>query len=63
MPLERFLVPHGMPPVVVSGAPHGPGEPFDADPETVARLVRSGGVEPAPVTPPKAARARQEAEA
>ncbi len=59
MPSERFSVPHGMPPVVVSGAPHGPGEPFTADRKTVAPLVRSGGLIPTP----KAAAKPQEVDA
>jgi hypothetical protein len=49
VPLERFVVPHGAPPVVVSGAPHGPGDdPFRADPKAVAAHVAAGGVVPAP---------------
>lgn len=71
MATSLFRVPPGALPVVVKGAPHGPDDPpFAADPDVVGPLVRAGWVIPEP-TPlpatkpdsPKAAKARQEAEA
>lgn len=67
MPLERFTVPFGAPPVVVSAVPYGPGDHVHADPSDVEHLVSSGGLvsdpEPARPATTKAAKKPQEDDA